>query len=208
MIVLIDNGHGSDTRGKCSPDGKFREYAYARQIAAMVVDTLKAQGVDARLLVPESADIPLTVRAARANALCDRYGAANVCLVSIHVNAAGSDGKWHQATGWEAWTSPGQTRGDSLAECLYDAAGSLLPPEFPSVPKSRLIRVDMADGDRDKEEKFTVLTKSKCPACLTENFFQDTLSDVQWLSSERGKQTIKKIHVLGILAYINAHAKK
>ncbi len=24
-VILIDNGHGSDTPGKCSPDGKFLE---------------------------------------------------------------------------------------------------------------------------------------------------------------------------------------
>ena len=33
MIVLIDNGHGIDTPGKRSPDGKLREYKYCRQIA-------------------------------------------------------------------------------------------------------------------------------------------------------------------------------
>ena len=38
MKVLIDNGHGSDTPGKRSPngrlrDGRLREYAYTREIA-------------------------------------------------------------------------------------------------------------------------------------------------------------------------------
>ena len=33
MIVIIDNGHGEDTAGKRSPDGRLREYAYAREIA-------------------------------------------------------------------------------------------------------------------------------------------------------------------------------
>ena len=28
MKILIDNGHGINTPGKCSPDGKFREYKY------------------------------------------------------------------------------------------------------------------------------------------------------------------------------------
>ena len=30
MIVLIDNGHGSDTPGKCSPDQKLKEYLKSR----------------------------------------------------------------------------------------------------------------------------------------------------------------------------------
>ena len=32
MKVLIDNGHGSNTPGKCSPDGRLKEYAYTREI--------------------------------------------------------------------------------------------------------------------------------------------------------------------------------
>ena len=37
MKILIDNGHGVNTPGKCSPDGVFREYKYTREIAAAVV---------------------------------------------------------------------------------------------------------------------------------------------------------------------------
>ena len=33
MKILIDNGHGVDTPGKRSPDGKLREYAWNRLIA-------------------------------------------------------------------------------------------------------------------------------------------------------------------------------
>ena len=29
--VLIDNGHGEETPGKRSPDGKFREYIWTRR---------------------------------------------------------------------------------------------------------------------------------------------------------------------------------
>ena len=37
MTILIDNGHGSGTPGKRSPDGLFREYSYTREIARRVV---------------------------------------------------------------------------------------------------------------------------------------------------------------------------
>ncbi len=53
MKILIDNGHGIETPGKRSPDGKFREYAYTREIARWVVSDLKDDGYDAELLVPE-----------------------------------------------------------------------------------------------------------------------------------------------------------
>lgn len=40
MKILIDNGHGSNTKGKRSPDGRLMEYAYTREIAELVVSEL------------------------------------------------------------------------------------------------------------------------------------------------------------------------
>ncbi len=122
MTILIDNGHGSDTPGKRSPDGLFRVYSYTREIARRVVSELSDCGYDARLLVPEIDEISLQERCRRVNAICDEVGTANVILVSIHVNASGSDDKWHNASGWSAYTTPGITRSDLLATDLYEAA--------------------------------------------------------------------------------------
>lgn len=200
MKVLIDNGHGQTTEGKRSPDGRLREYKYCREIAAEVVNRLRAQGYDAERIVPEDADISLGERCNRVNAYCDRLGAKNVCFVSIHNNAAGS-GQWMTARGWEAWTSKGQTQGDKLADCLYDAAQKYLP-------KGTKIRTDMADGDRDKESNFTVIYRTKCPACLTENLFQDNREDVDYLLSGAGREAIVTLHVEGIKAYVAKYGKK
>lgn len=97
MIVLIDNGHGEDTPGKCSPDKRLREYQKAREIARQIETELNLRFVDARLLVEEEKDISLPERCRRVNAICDKYGKDNVLLVSIHCNAAGADGKWKSA---------------------------------------------------------------------------------------------------------------
>ena len=203
MIVLIDNGHGISTKGKRSPgDGRFREYKYCREIARDVVARLKAQGIDARLLVPEDADISLTERCNRVNALCDRVGARKVCLVSIHNNAAGNGSQWMTATGWEAWTSKGQTQGDRLADCLYDASEK----ELKGIGIDNLrIRTDLSDGDRDKESDFTILRRSKCAACLTENFFQDNKADVEWLESRVGRDAVARLHVEGVMEYVRKY---
>ena len=53
MKVLIDNGHGQDTAGKRSPDGRLMEYAYAREIARRLETELKARGIDAVRITPE-----------------------------------------------------------------------------------------------------------------------------------------------------------
>ena len=207
MKVLVDNGHGISTPGKRSPaepgfpeGGRLREYKYCREIAREVVKRLKAEGYDAELVVPEDADISLGQRCARVNAVCDRMGTRNVCLVSIHNNAAGNGTQWMSARGWEAWTSKGQTQGDRLADCLYDAAQKHLP-------KGTKIRTDLADGDRDKEENFTILYRSKCAACLTENLFQDNREDVDCLLSPAGREAIVTLHVEGIKAYVAKYGK-
>lgn len=196
MKILIDNGHGSNTAGKRSPDGLFREYAYTREIAAEVTYQLRRKGYDAELLVPELYDVALIERVHRVNVKCQSNGASNVLLVSIHCNAAGNGKEWKSARGWEAWTSPGQTEGDKLAECLYESALESFAPGTP-------IRSDWGDGDFDKENHFTILSKTLCPAVLTENFFQDNKEDVEFMQSESGKKAIVKCHVNGIINYIN-----
>lgn len=196
MKILIDNGHGSNTAGKRSPDGLFREYAYAREIAAEVTYQLRRKGYDAELLVPELYDVALIERVHRVNVKCQSNGASNVLLVSIHCNAAGNGKEWKSARGWEAWTSPGQTEGDKLAECLYESALESFAPGTP-------IRSDWGDGDFDKENHFTILSKTLCPAVLTENFFQDNKEDVEFMQSESGKKAIVRCHVNGIINYIN-----
>jgi N-acetylmuramoyl-L-alanine amidase len=197
--ILIDNGHGSNTPGKRSPDGLFREYAYAREIAAEVAFRLRREGYDADLLVPELYDVKLLERVHRVNVKCQTYGAGNVLLVSIHCNAAGNGKEWMSARGWEAWTSKGQTEGDKLAECLYESALETFAP-------GTKIRSDWGDGDFDKENQFTILSKTLCPAVLTENFFQDNKEDVDFMLSEEGKAAIVRCHVEGIKAYINGKA--
>ena len=61
----------------------------------------------------------------------------------------------------------------------------------------------MTDGDEDYEARFAVLTGTRCAAVLTENMFQDNKSDVEWLLSDEGKRAIVRLHVEGIINYIN-----
>lgn len=214
MKILIDNGHGVNTAGKCSPDKRLREYAWARDIARRLEQALKAQGYDAERIVSEETDISLTERCRRANALCTRLGTANCILVSIHSNAAGGDGKWKTAGGWCVYTSPGRTKADDLATSLWNAANIVLKPyadrfkvlQAQGVYDRRQVpfRADWSDGDPDYEARFTILTGTRCPAVLTESLFQDNKGDVDFLLSEEGKQAIVNLHVEGIKNYINA----
>lgn len=193
MKILIDNGHGENTPGKRSPDGELREYSYTREIADRVVLELTKRGYDAERIVKENVDVPLVERARRVNEVCGRLGSSKVILVSIHCNAAGN-GEWLKARGWSAYTSIGRTKADKLADRLYESARMYFT--------GQRIREDRSDGDPDWEEGFYILRKTKCPAVLTENFFQDNQEDVAYLLSSEGKQAIVDIHVEGIINYI------
>ncbi len=194
MKILIDNGHGRETAGKRSPDGRLLEWSYTREIARRVVADLQAQHYYASLLVPEDEDIPLDERCRRVNRVCSELGRRNVCLASIHVNAAGRGNKWYNATGWCCYTSKGQTEGDKLANCLCAAALQILP--------GHRMRFDYSDGDPDQEANFTILHKTACAACLTENGFMDCKESLEFLLSDEGKQAIVDLHVQGIKEYV------
>lgn len=186
MKIWIDNGHGSDTAGKRSPDGRLREYAYAREIARRVVHDLKAKGLDAELLTPEEEDISLPERCERANRVKDSI------LVSIHTDAAGDGSQWMKATGWSARIYPNcsdNTR--RLADCLGECASG------------EGIRVRRQYPDQWYwYQNLYILKHTACPAVLTENMFHDNREDVDFLLSEEGKQKITAIHVDGICKYL------
>ena len=195
MKILIDNGHGSDTPGKRSPDGRFYEWKYNREISARVTSELIRLGYDANLIVPEDADIPLADRCSRVNAHCEHFGHQNAILVSIHCNAAGNGSKWMNARGWSVYTSKGDTAADLLADCLCQAALKYF--------KDLKIRTDWSDGDPDFEENFYILRHTLCPAVLAENFFYDNPDDLRFLESEEGKEKIVRVIVEGIGEYLS-----
>lgn len=194
MKILIDAGHGIDTPGKMSPDGAFREYLWNREIADLVLEDLSFEGYDVSLVVTETNDISLKTRVNRINAVCSQIGTENVILVSIHSNAAGNGKNWMNAKGWSCYTTKGNTKSDILAELLYDSFETSFP--------DRKIRKDMQDGDRDWEENFYIIQKSKCPAVLIENFFYDNKEECYWLMQEAVKVRIAMAIGQGIRDYV------
>lgn len=191
MKILIDNGHVENTPGKRSPDGRFLEFKFNREIAARIVAGLRDRGYDASLLVEEAEDVPLAERCSRANAYSQALGTENVILVSIHANAFGNGREWTKARGWSVYTSKGQTKADLLADVLAKAAIKYLGKSA--------IRSDFADGDIDYEEGFYILKHTLSPAVLTENLFFTNEEDLAFLESREGKQAIVDLHVEGIL---------
>ncbi len=102
LFVIIDNGHGKETKGKRSPiwkDGtQLFEYEFNRDVAQLIYLELFDLGIETTLLVPEECSVPLDKRCERANILA--VGAIKKglkpILISIHANAG-------KGTGWESW---------------------------------------------------------------------------------------------------------
>lgn len=191
-IVLIDNGHGINTAGKCSPDKRLLEWKWTREIAVQIVNALNAAGIDARRIVTEEKDISLRERCRRVNAICSKCGSKNVVLVSVHVNAAGADGKWHDARGFSVWVSKrGSENSKRMARLMYDEAEKRNLKGNRCVPKERYWQAN-----------FTIITDTYCPAVLTENLFQDNKDDVDYLLSDEGRKAVIDLHVAAIQKYI------
>lgn len=175
------------------------DFQSAMAIARALIRQLKYSGYDADLLVPEDYDVSLRARVERANTWCRQLGKKNVCLISIHTDAAGNGRQWMNARGWCCYTSRGQTAGDRLATCLYEAASLCLP--------GHKLRKDYSDGDPDWESDFTILKNTLCTSALSENLFHDNADDLAFLESAPGRQAIIDLHVRGIISFVNAYSK-
>ena len=185
--IIIDAGHGNNSPGKRSPiwkDGKqLFEWEFNRDIATRIAHKLAAAGIRSRLLVTEKEDIQLSERCRRVNNICRMHGKDNCILISIHANAGGG-------TGFEVFTSPGNTKADEYATIMLDTLKYSFPKEK--------IRTDYSDGDADKEARFYMLQKSQCPAILTENLFMDNETDCRKLMDDDFREQIADAHVRAI----------
>ena len=198
--VIIDAGHGINTKGKSSPDCALMEWRYNREIANAIAQGLILRGYDAEVIVPELEDVSLKERVDRVNQIACKYGISESLLLSIHVNAAGNGSQWMNARGWCAYTFPGHTESDDIADCLYLAAEKNLP--------GQKIRTDYSDGDPDIESSFYVLKHTLCPAVLTENLFMDNKEDCRFLLSSKVRQAIINLHIEGLIEYLDNEESK
>ena len=182
-IILFDNGHGQETPGKRSPiwkDGRqLFEWEFNRDMVRRIILKCYHAWIRAVKLVPEDSDVLLKERCKRANMWYDRCN-GNCIVVSIHANAGGG-------TGFEVYTSPGQTKADEIATALIKQ----LQQDFPEIK----MRKDVADGDPDKEAAFYILKHTKAPAILVENLFMDNEADCQLLMTEGFRDKLAESYV-------------
>ena len=197
--VILDFGHGGldpNNYYTTSPSKMYKhpngEVAYEgvlnRQIGGHLYTYLRNNtSLNVKCTVKEDnyRDITLQQRVRIAN----KYSARETLFVSIHCNAGGG-------TGFEIYTTVGNTRSDTLAEYISDSVENLYKENQLN------LRYDFSDGDKDKEINFYVLKYTYCPAVLLECGFFDNYKDFKLLKDEKFQAKLAYKIYLGINKFI------
>lgn len=96
MKIILDAGHGPNTAGKRTPDGKMKEYQFNSAVTRLVKAELDRLGIVVIFTHSGEKDVPLRERTSLANKLKVH------AFVSIHANAYGSN--WNEVNGIETFT--------------------------------------------------------------------------------------------------------
>lgn len=191
MQVILGTAHGSNVKGKQSPDGRLKEWKYSRDICELVRQFLEGRGIKAVIDIKGDTEKSIKNRVEIVNELAKHEDSI---YVSIHVDAAGDGKTWNNASGFSVRIgTKASQKSKKLAECIFDVA------EKENVFGNRYIY-----STKWIQQDLYVCNKTTCPAVLTENMFQDNKEDVDFLLSNEGKMKIAKIHVEGIINYINS----
>lgn len=185
FAVLVDPGHGGKDPGACGIEAQINLL-----VALSVRTLLRSIGFSCWLT---RKDISTFV------SLQDRcrmeWDLRPALFLSLHCNSAGlPDGSVNPVPqGIEVWTSPGQTKSDPAATCIFTS----LQHAFPE----RTFRKDMSDGDPDKEARFRVLTGTLGPAVLVEMGFVSNPAERAWLERTETQVQMAMAICAGILAW-------
>lgn len=182
--IIVDAGHGPNTAGKRSPDGKLIEFVFNRAVAQLIKQLLSKEDVCVIFTHDDTHDVPLRERIILANQL--RVD----CYVSIHANAFGRD--WNEAQGIETFT------------CVH--AGSL------TTSLGRWVQQALIKGtgrkDRGlKQRDFAVLRETTMPAILVECGFMTNRHEMKLLSSPYYQKQCAQAITRGILRWLTEKHK-
>lgn len=198
VLVLLDAGHGGIingeyvTPGKRSPKWKngkqYFEGVGNREIRDKVANWLDLWGIEYKYVSKGNKDIPLENRVRYINNICKQRGSKKVLLLSIHSDAFSKE----SAHGWSVYTSVGDT---GVADIYATNTYLTMKSQFPN----EKYRLDMSDGDIDKESQFYILRNTLCPSILAENFFMTNYRECnKILLTEEGQNKIAYGLALGI----------
>ncbi len=184
LLLILDAGHGGIIKidkKQIYPTAPRKMYdhgelgiayegEHTRRIADEILKKWAVKMSKPYLYLGSNLDVDLDTRVNLANDVYnDNKDKYNCLFLSIHLNAG-------KGTGFEVWTSIGQTKSDEYAEILAQE----LIKERPDI-KFRPDKI--SDGDLDKESSFSVLRKTIMPAVLAELCFFDRVQDWNYIKT-------------------------
>jgi N-acetylmuramoyl-L-alanine amidase len=196
ILIVLDAGHGTNTAGKRTPlfpDGSFiKEYEFNRPVVDLVAEKLKKYSVEIMDSAPEDADIALSTRVSRINAMVRSFRARHsdgvAALVSVHFNAHKSDFfESSTANGLEVLHF-GSTEGQKLAQNLLDE----VIKNTPQRNRGLKVRTDLA-----------ILRDPILPCALIEFGFMDDLREAKLMIDKAYQEECAEEIVVGLCKYFD-----
>jgi N-acetylmuramoyl-L-alanine amidase len=155
-LIIIDPGHGGPDPGAIGRRLGLKEAHIAVMVATRMHQLIIQAGCEA-VMTHTGAGMSLAERCDFANSI--QSGGLERVFCSVHCNSAENE----QASGFEVFTSKGETKADLYATSVFASIAT-------TYPQLRQ-RVDYDDGDPDKEADFFVLRNTVMPAILVEMAF-------------------------------------
>lgn len=188
--VVLDPGHGVETEGKRSPDGKYLEHEFNLDVAKRVAAHLERHDVEAILtrnteheIFPGDDNADLSARVKISNMV------KPALFVSIHSNAYGDGTEWTDPAGYLIYTSAaGDTAGRNIAAKAILARA-----------KAAGIQIH---GDGLQHNLYFVLRYTNDPAVLIEHGFHTNIHEVELLKNSAYRDLLAKVDAQGILDYL------
>lgn len=179
MKIMLDAGHGPETLGKRTPDGKMKEFEFNWAIVQLVKEELKQCEVVAILSHAGTSDVLLHERTELANRLEVH------AFISIHANAYGT--VWNEVSGIETftYTKPSE-QSKRLATLIQES----------------LCSITMRNNRGVKQADFAVVRDTKMPAVLVECGFMTNKEEASLLQSTTYRILCAKAIKYAILCWI------
>ncbi len=192
-LLIFDPAHGSDTPGKRSPDGKHREYLWARKRFINVYNRIVAE-TKIPIFAPflqVDIDVNMLYRIRSYNRECGGQEVRPL-LISLHndaenPNTCDADG-WGKASGAAFWTSRGEDNSDKESNVMYNHFRAEMPDE--KYRTAYWLGRGEKVKDPDYEANFNILVgkngiKPQYDAVLIEWLFQTNKRDVKKLMTRK-----------------------
>ena len=194
LLIILDNGHGINTPGKRSPDGKFLEYRWARDFVEKLNARLKSEGFQTFILVPEESDVSLSNRVLRANTVYKNFKRVSpdweILLISVHVDAAPTN-TWSSARGLTTHVCEGASKKSRLFAQLVQTLA-----KDDGLCGNRWLPSEMYF-----KNNYYILKNSNCPAILVEHGFMTNKEDIALLESAEGCEKLIQVYLDALKSY-------